>query len=85
MSKKSFEPIGGYPPLIRIENKIGEEKIESRSFENKNIINIKNIIDSKKKSTFIKLGMDEENGAEYIYDMLDSSPIQFENMNYHEI
>lgn len=77
---KEFEPTGGYPPLIRLENKINESQIERRSVENKSIINIKNIIDAKKKNTFIKLGMNDEGGAEEIYDTLTLiSPIEYDS------
>uniref|UniRef100_A0A6C0C807 Uncharacterized protein n=1 Tax=viral metagenome TaxID=1070528 RepID=A0A6C0C807_9ZZZZ len=49
-----FEPLGGFPPLVRVEDvKItGDEKknISTRGFSSANIINIRNILNQQKKT-----------------------------------
>lgn len=84
---KGFEPIGGYPPLIRLADDIDEKKIETRSFENSNIVNIKNIINTKKKDVFIKFGMSEEDGFnksdQHLRDYLTfTAPREYDDIEY---
>jgi len=49
-----FEPVGGYPPIIRVDDaKINEKTLETRGFATTNIVSISKIMDSKKKRKFI--------------------------------
>jgi hypothetical protein len=49
-----FEPLGGFPPLIRVEDvkTTGDEKknVSTRGFSSANIINIRNILNQQKKT-----------------------------------
>jgi len=45
-----FEPIGGFPPIVRTEESdINKKTLESRGFATTNIVSISNIMDTKKK------------------------------------
>lgn len=60
----AFEPMGGFPSFIPIEDAIPSEKgIESRGFASNNIVSIGNIMDKKKGDLFMVFGspQDEEN------------------------
>jgi hypothetical protein len=45
----NFIPIGGFPPIIKIEPKIEQKTLESRGFQTKNIVSIGDIMKNKKK------------------------------------
>lgn len=50
MEEVQFEPLGGYPPIVRSEDStISERTLESRGFETTKIVNIADIMQSKKK------------------------------------
>lgn len=57
-----FEPKWGFPPIIRQDDAIpNEKKLESRGFST-NIVSIGNIIDTKKRENlFIAFGNEEDN------------------------
>jgi hypothetical protein len=88
-----FEPLGGFPPLIRVEDiKTDESKknIGSRGFSSANIINIKNIINKQKKPSI----QTESGGSSYIENDIDfintekllyNEPHQYEKIHYKEI
>jgi hypothetical protein len=63
-----FEPVGGFPPIIREDQaKIPEKTLESRGFATTNIVSINKIMDSKKKENiFIAFGSEDEDGADVL-------------------
>jgi len=60
-----FEPIGGFPPIVRTEESdINKKTLESRGFATTNIVSISNIMDTKKKENlFTAFGFEEEDGG----------------------
>lgn len=83
-----FEPIGGYPPIVRSDDaKIESKTLESRGFSKTNIVNIGNIMDSNKKDNlFIAFGNEDEDGVNYmIENMLEKEPNYYNNIVYKEI
>ena len=77
-----FEPLGGFPPIIRVDDaKIGEKTLEARGFTTTNIVNISNIMDTKKKENlFIAFGTEEEDGV----DLLIDNPHEYKKVAYDE-
>jgi hypothetical protein len=59
----TFEPMGGFPPIVREEDtKVPKTTLESRGFAT-NIVSLTNIMEKKKKKdSFILLGSEEESG-----------------------
>ncbi len=83
-----FEPTGGYPPIIRIdESKISGKTLESRGFATTNIVSINNIMDSKKKENlFIAFGTEEEDGVDFLVGgMMDDGPLEYSDVAYEDI
>ena len=83
-----FEPIGGFPSIIRAEdNKIPEKTLESRGFATTNIVSINNIMDSKKKENlFMAFGSEEEDGIDFMINaMMDRKPYEYDNIVYKSI
>jgi hypothetical protein len=82
-----FEPMGGFPPIIRIDDaKVSEKTLESRGFGTTNIVSISNIMDSKKKENlFIAFGSEDEDGARMIDNMLDEEPHEYKDIVYKEL
>jgi hypothetical protein len=83
-----FEPIGGFPPVIRVDDsKIKEKTMESRGFATTNIVSISNIMDSKKKENlFVAFGTDDEDGVDFnIMGMFDEPPHEYDNVVYKKI
>lgn len=78
-----FEPIGGYPPIIRLSDDIDEQQLEVRSFSNPNFVDIKNIISTKKKDVFLKFGVNEE-GLDQMYDSLVTTPHDYETIDFDD-
>lgn len=48
-----FEPMGGFPSIIRADEDISEKTLESRGFATTNIVSISNIMDSKEERKFV--------------------------------
>lgn len=83
-----FEPIGGFPPIIRADDtEIREKTLESRGFATTNIVSISNIMDNKKKENlFIAFGTEDEDGVNYdIGNMFDINPHKFNQVKYKKI
>lgn len=84
-----FEPMGGFPPIIRVNDaKIGEKTLESRGFASSNIVSINSIIDStKKKDLFFAIGSEEEDGATdlLIDGMFDEKPHEYKDVVFEKI
>lgn len=82
-----FEPIGGFPPIIRADDaKISEKTLESRGFSTTNIVSISNIMDSKKENLFMAFGSEEEEGADFVIQgMFDEKPYEYNNIVYKDI
>lgn len=83
-----FEPIGGYPPIIKIdESKINEKTLESRGFATTNIVSINNIMDSKKKENlFIAFGTEEDDGIDFLVGgMMDNEPLEYSDIEYKNV
>ena len=84
-----FEPLGGFPPIIRIDDvKQVENNLGTRGFASTNIVSINSIMNSKKKGNlFIAFDNSEEEGG---YDLMSDTllyekPIEFNGINYKEI
>ena len=83
-----FEPIGGFPSIIRIdESDIDEKTLETRGFVTTNIVSISNIMDSKKKENlFMAFGSEDEDGVDLAIDnMLDNKPYQYSDIEYKDV
>lgn len=83
-----FEPIGGFPPLIRVDDvKISEKTLESRGFATTNIVSINKIMDSKKKENlFVAFGSEEEDGTDFaIEGMFNEKPYEYKDVVYKNI
>ncbi|XWV24870.1 n trans domain containing protein [Tupanvirus deep ocean] len=83
-----FEPVGGFPPIIRVDDaRISEKTLESRGFATTNIVSISNIMDSKKKENlFIAFGSEEEEGIDFAIEaMFDEKPYEYKEIVYKEI
>jgi hypothetical protein len=83
-----FEPIGGFPPIIKIDDSgISEKTLESRGFATTNIVSINNIMDSKKKENlFIAFGSEEEDGIDFLIgEMLDNKPLEYNDVAYEDV
>ena len=83
-----FEPIGGFPPIIIIdEENIKEKTLESRGFATTNIVSIGNIMQSeKKKDLFLAFGSEEEDGYNFlIEEMLDKKPHEYKDIKFENI
>ena len=81
----SFEPLAGFPPIIREEDtKIPEKTLESRGFSTTNIVSINKIMDSKKKENlFIAFGSEDEDGVDQlIQEMFDKKPNEYNDIVY---
>ena len=84
----AFDPIAGFPPLIRETDLIDTPlTLESRGFSTTNIVNISNIMESKKKENlFLAFGTEEEDGVDYfIENMLDHTPNQYSDIDYKKL
>jgi hypothetical protein len=84
-----FEPLGGFPPIVRIDDvKPVENNLGTRGFASTNIVSINNIMNSKKKGNlFIAFDNAEEEGG---YDLMSDTllyekPIEFSGINYKEM
>uniref|UniRef100_A0A6C0LQP0 Uncharacterized protein n=1 Tax=viral metagenome TaxID=1070528 RepID=A0A6C0LQP0_9ZZZZ len=65
-----FDPLGGFPPIIREDDqKISEKTLETRGFSAINIVNIGSIMDTqKKKKLYVAFGNEEEEGGAFLSD-----------------
>ena len=82
------DPIGGFPPIVRVEEgKISEKTLESRGFSTTNIVSINNIMDLKKKENlFVAFGTEDEDGVDYaIEGMFTENPYDYKKIKYKEI
>ncbi|AYV85122.1 MAG: hypothetical protein Satyrvirus4_19 [Satyrvirus sp.] len=49
-----FEPLGGFPPIVRIDDtKIKDKSLESRGFATTNIVNIGKIMAARKEEDLL--------------------------------
>lgn len=84
-----FEPLGGFPPIIRLGNqkKPDDKTLESRGFASSNIVSIGNIMKAKKEQDlFIAFGSTEEEGTEFMIDnFYNSTPNNYEFYNSEKI
>ena len=83
-----FEPMGGFPPIIREnDTKISEKTLESRGFATTNIVSISNIMDTKKKENlYMAFGSEEEDGIDFIIQgMFDEKPNDYKDIIYEKI
>lgn len=84
-----FEPIGGFPPIIRKKDEaMAKKTFESRGFAvSSSIVDISNIMDTKKKENlFIAFGQDEESRiTSTIENMLDRTPHQYDEVIYLDV
>jgi hypothetical protein len=52
----TIEPIAGFPPIVPIQNnKINNNKVKKRSFDQNTIINIDEILQKKRSTPFISM------------------------------
>lgn len=79
----SFEPMGGFPSIVRSDEKVAEKTLESRGFAASNIVSIGNIMESKKKENlFLAFGADEEDGIDLaIEGMFYHSPYEYKKIS----
>lgn len=81
-----FEPMGGFPSIIRVKDSdINKKTLESRGFSTTNIVSISNIMDSKKKDDlFMAFGTEDENGIDYAMDTMMSRPNIYDDIEYND-
>lgn len=83
-----FEPIGGFPSIIRIDDSnISEKTLESRGFSTSNIVSISNIMDVKKKENlFMAFGSEEEDGIDFVIEgMFNDEPFEYNDIEYKDM
>jgi len=83
-----FEPIGGFPSIIRVDDdNINEKTLESRGFATKNIVSIRHIMDLKKKENlFMAFGSDEEDGIDFQIDaMFTENPHDYKDIAFNSV
>jgi len=81
-----FEPLGGFPPLIRVEDIKPTKTSETRGFGTTNIVSISNIMDSKKKENlFIAFGSEDEDGNDLLVSGLFDNPHDYNRIIYKDI
>ena len=85
----SFEPMGGFPPIVRINDKPDEKTLESRGFPRfitTDIVSIKKILEKKKDDPFIASGIMEDEGAVdfAINNLLFNKPHEYDKILYNE-
>ena len=76
-----FEPKGGFPPIIKIDNDdIPKQSEELRGFATTNIVNISKILGSKKKENMFMTfdNDDDDDNAHKLY----SEPYKFSSIKY---
>lgn len=87
----SFEPAGGFPPIVRVTSTKPDEKtLESRGFATTSIVKIGQILNTKKTQPFISAfgpNTTEEEGVAdlVITNMLHENPHEYRNVSYKEI
>lgn len=66
MDIMQFEPMGGFPPIVRItDTKIPENVLDTRGFTSSNIVSINQIMKSKRKEDlFSAFGTDDKDEDE---------------------
>ena len=86
----SFEPAGGFPPIIRKSDvtKVEKTVLESRGFSSINPVTISAIM-QKKKDSFFQFGSEDESGAAYDDSVLsavlfDDKPASYDKISYKE-
>jgi hypothetical protein len=83
-----FEPVGGFPPIIREDDtKISEKTLESRGFESTKFVDISKIMAlDKKKNLYFAFGTGEEDGTDFIIQgMFDQKPNEYKDIVYKKI
>ncbi len=82
-----FEPVGGFPPIVRVDDvKIKDKTLESRGFATTNIVSINNIMDSKKKENlFVAFGSDDENGFDISVNLMYDKPKDYDGIVYKDM
>ena len=82
-----FEPLGGFPPIVRVDDVTSEKTLESRGFATTNIVNVSNIMDTKKKENlFIAFGTEDEDGIDFAIEaMFDTEPNDYKDIVYKKI
>jgi hypothetical protein len=79
-----FEPIGGFPSIILIdENNIKGKTLETRGFVATNIVNISDIMDFKKKENlFLAFGSeDDDNMSRIIENTFTENPHDYQKID----
>lgn len=81
----SFVPMGGFPPIIRInKKKPTTNTLESRGFANThNIVNISDILKTKKKQDLTLAFGNEEHESELLNRIFHQTPHEYNNINYN--
>jgi len=87
-----FKPLGGFPPIYRIDDVKANEKtktLEARGFTGSNIVSIDNILKSKKKEAFITFE-NEEGGADVnvnhvIDNLLSNQPNKYDRIGFGRV
>jgi len=84
-----FEPLGGFPPIIRKDdNNITEKTLETRGFvATSKIASINEIMSAKKKKNpFLAFGSDDEDGFDTeIERLFDDKPHDYQKVVYKEM
>lgn len=78
-----FVPMGGFPPLVILEDEpVPEKTLETRGLPSTNIVSIGNIINVKKKeSLFSAFGSEEEESGEILLnDAFDYTPYEYDGI-----
>lgn len=86
-SSTNFEPTAGFPPLVRADDTaVPEGTLESRGFST-NIVNISNIIESKKKENlFLAFGSEDEDGIDYyMNNFVEQTPHKYSEFDYKNL
>ena len=83
-----FEPVAGFPPLIREDDTpVAEKTLESRGFATTNIVKIADIMKTKQKENlYTAFGTTEEGAIDQkIQSFFDDKPHEYDSINYENI
>ena len=76
----SFEPIGGYPGIIKKTKEINEKSaLETRGFVG-TTLNVKEILNKKASNKFVVLEGNEEDGGDPLYN----TPASFDKYHFKD-
>jgi hypothetical protein len=77
----SFEPIGGYPPIIKKVNTVENDvDLEKRGFQTTNFLSISKILENNRKTTFSDAFGPEDGVSSKYFDIFNKAPEEYKKI-----